>query len=528
MKNIVTGLIISLVVLMCVVGCYDSYDEIRQKQKKIIINLEYDPPELNSMLSMDSVSFNVINHVFEGLTRLGKNQNIIPGVAKKWEVSDDKLTYTFYIRNCKWSDGSKISARDFEFAFKEVLNPRNLSDYASIMYMIKNAKNYNLGKAKREDVGVIAKGDDILEITLEKPCSYFLYLTSTSPFMPIKKEFYENQDGRYAKTEKNMIFNGAWIIDTWIHGDKIILKKNLNYWNNSNIKLNEIEMLMIADKEVLYDMFKENRLDMLDVRGEYIEKAKSDGYYVKRYLDGVTEYIEFNMNSDILKNRNIREAIVYVINKSELCNNELKDEYQEAKTLTNPIVKNGRDISVRRANMRNEERIDKAKGLLKKGLRELGISYDVQLTMLTNDSEDSIKKANYYIESIKENLGIEVKLEAVTFCEKLIRHKNCDFDMEIVCIAPDYNSPITYLDMLGQNNSQTYINKEYDKLLEAAKEELNDKKRVAIFNKLENIIINDIPLYPLYYRKVHFLVNNNLKDVLRGAFENVNMYYAHY
>ena len=208
MKNIVKWFTMAAVFIICLTGCYDSYDDTREKQKKVIINLEYDPPELNSILSMDNVSFSVINHVFEGLTRFDKNQNIIPGVAKKWKVSDDGLTYTFYIRNGKWSDGSKISAKDFEFAFKEVLNPRNLSEYASIMYMIKNAKSYNLGEGLREDVGIIAKDDDVLEITLEKPCSYFLYLTATSPFMPIKKGFYERQSGLYAKTEKNMIFNG--------------------------------------------------------------------------------------------------------------------------------------------------------------------------------------------------------------------------------------------------------------------------------------------------------------------------------
>ena len=285
---------------------------------------------------------------------------------------------------------------------------------------------------------------------------------------------------------------------------------------------------MIEDREVLYDMFKNDQLDMLDVRGKYIKKAKDDGYYVKKYLDGVTEYIEFNMDSDILKNKNIRKAIACVIDKHELCSTVLKDEYQEAKILTNPVVKNGKDITYKKSTLSHEKSIKRARELFEEGLKEIGVYGDINLKMLINDSEDSRERAMYYIDSIEENLGIEVELEAVTFKEKLVRHKNCDFDVEVVCIAPDYNSPITYLDMLGGNNSQTYINSEYDDLLESAKEQLNDKKRVAIFNKLENIIINDVPVYPLYYRNVHYLVKNNLKDVLRGPFENFNMYYAHY
>ncbi len=528
MKIKVIAFIVSFTLVVCAVGCYDSEDKIREDQKKIIINLAYDPPELNSILSMDSVSFNIINHVFEGLTRLGKNQNIIPGIAKKIDISEDRLTYTFYIRNSKWSDGSKISAKDFEFAFKEVLNPKNLSEYASIMYMIKNAKQYNLGKAQREDVGVVAKGDNILEVTLEKPCSYFLYLTATSPFMPIKKKFYERQEGQYAKTEKNMIFNGAWVIDTWIHGKKIVLKKNLNYWNNANIKLNEIELLMIKDEEILYNMFKQNKIDMIDVRGEYIKRAKDAGYQVKNYLNGATEYLEFNMNSDVLKNRNIRKAITYVIDRNELCNTVLKNECIEANTFTNPVVLNGNDITVKKSNLNKKQRIKKAKELFNRGLKELGNIGDINLKLLTNDSENSIKRAKYYAENIEKNLGIKISLEKVTFKEKLIKHKNCDFDIEVVCISPDYNSPITYLDMLGENNSLIYINNEYNKILENAKQELSNKKRMEMFKKMENIIIDDVPIYPLCYRNVHYIVKNNLKDMVRCAFEEFNMYNAGY
>lgn len=520
-----------LVCATLLVGCSSDNKESREMLKKSIINLRQEPPQLNSILAYDSVSFNVINHVFEGLTRIDKNQNVIPGVAKGWDISEDKLTYTFYIRNSKWSDGSKISAKDFEFAIKEVLNPKNLSQHASVMYMIKNAKEYNQGNCLREDVGIIAKSDDILEITLEYPCSYFLYLTSCANFMPVKQEFYERQRGQYAKTEQNMIFNGAWIIDEWNHGQKMILRKNLNYWNSNNIRLNEIECLMVKDEQLEYSLFKDGNLDIMNVVGDNLNQAINDGYTVKKYLDGVTVYLEFNINSNILKDKNIRDSITYVIDKDELCDDILKNGDIKATTLINPVVKSGSEIDIQKHKITNKkQRLNLAKSLFEAGIRQLGISNlnDVSITMLAQDGEISTKEALYYKECIEKNLNVSVNLITLPFGEQLQKYRNGDFDIAIVKLAPDYNSPITYLDMLSSNNSLTYKNEIYDELLTMAQCETNDKKRVEMIKEMENIISRDVPIYPLYYRQMYYVVNTKIKDIVKGAFRDLDMYYAHY
>ena len=531
MRKIAICLLISVISCGFLAGCNnDSEKDVREKQKKIIVNLKQEPPDLNTLTSYDGVSFNVINHVFEGLTRVDKNQNIIPAVAKSFTISEDDLTYTFYIRDCKWSDGSKISAKDFEFAIKEVLNPKNLSEHASMLYMIKNAKDYNLGNGLREDVGIVAKNDDILEVTLENPCSYFLYLTSCSIFMPIKQDFYERQNGMYAKTEQNMIYNGAFIIDYWEKGDKIILSKNLNYWNSSNVKLNEIEMLMVSDLNEEYKLFCENKLDMINLVGDNLEKAVNDGYTVKKYLDGVTVYLEFNVNNRFLKNKNIRKAISNAIDVEEVCNNILKNGDKKAQTLTNPVVKDGNLVAISQSKNIKKRQIGMAKEFLNMGCSELGIinSKNVEISILVQDSDTSLKEATYYKECLESNLGITVNLIVLPFKENLSKYINGDFDMTVVYVSPDYNSPITYLDMLSKNNSLTYQNDKYDNLLEMAKYETNEKRRIELYKEMENIIATDVPIYPLYYRHMNYIINPKIKDVERGAFKEFDLNYAHY
>lgn len=531
MRKITICLVVSILLSGLLIGCSNDFeDDIREKQKKVVINLGQEPLDLNTITSYDSVSYNVINHVFEGLTSVDKNQNIIPAVAKSFTISEDKLTYTFYIRDCKWSDGSKISAKDFEFAIKEILNPKNLSEHASMLYMIKNARNYNLEKGLREDVGIIAKGEEILEITLENPCSYFLYLTACPIFMPIKQEFYERQNEMYAKTEQHMIYNGAFILDLWEAGEKITLTKNLNYWNSNNVRLNEVELLMIPDINTEYDMFKENKIDMINVSGANLQKAINDGYIVKKYPDGVTVYLEFNMNNRYLKNKNIRKAITTVIDRDEVCKNILQTEGKKAQTLTNPVVKDGNLVSKLQSISNKKPQVEKAKEFLRQGCRELGITdkNSIELSLLTQDSDAAIIEANYYKRRIENNLGIKIKLESLPFDENLTRYKDIEFDISLVCMSPDYNSPITYLEMLSKGKSLTYQNDKYDNLLEIAKYETNDKKRIEIFKEMENILADDVPIYPIYYRYMNYIINPKLKDVEKGVFKDFDVKYAHY
>lgn len=522
-------LCIIVMLVMILVGCTDKIKKTdREIQKKVIVNLKRDPKELSSIFADTDEAAVVIGHIFEGLTRLDKNQNIQPGVAKNWYISEDKLTYTFYLRSGRWSDGSQITAMDFEFGLKEVLNPKNYSKCAYKLYPIKNARAYNLYGGLRDDVGVIAKNDSILEITLERPCPYLLHLLAGHTCMPIKKEFYDNQREEYAKTELNMIFNGPWILDEWKHDDKIVLRKNVYYWNMNNIKLDEIDFLMINDDKVLFNMFKEHNLDVLDVRGDYLSALYMDGYKIKKRLDGSTVCLEFNLNNEFLQSKNLRKAITYVIDREELSDLVWNKENIQARLLTNPVVKYASNLNAIKFRPSKQQCIIIAKELFNNELYQMGRNGDIRINFLTEDDKFLLKEAHYIKECIEKNLGITVDIECLPLEDKLNRHKRGEFDMVIMSVSPNRNSPLAYLEKFGGSNSLTYHNPEYDALLDEGLFYTNKRDSIDIFDKMETLLADDVPIYPLYYRQINYVVQHNLKGVIRGAFKNIDLYYVHY
>lgn len=160
--------------------------------QELHITENQEPPDLDSAKSTDSVSFTILNNVNEGLMRLDENNEPVPGMAEgEPEVSEDGLTYTFKLRDANWSDGTPVTAHDFEYAWKRALDPETASQYAFILYYIKNAEAYNAGEAEADDVGVKALDDKTLEVELERPVPYFLSLTAFATYLPQKQEFVE-------------------------------------------------------------------------------------------------------------------------------------------------------------------------------------------------------------------------------------------------------------------------------------------------------------------------------------------------
>ncbi|MBP5427076.1 MAG: peptide ABC transporter substrate-binding protein [Clostridiales bacterium] len=527
MRKITIFLSVVLVAMLAMVGCTNKIKRSpKEIQKKVVVNLRTDPKELNSIFADNAESNVIMGHIFEGLTRLDKNQNVVPGVAKSWYVSEDKLTYTFYLRGGRWSDGSRITAMDFEFALKEVLNPQNESKCASKLYLIKNAKSYNLSNGQRDDVGVIAKSDYVLEITLEKSCPYLLHLLANPSFMPIKREFYERQQGEYAKTEFNLIFNGPWILDEWNRGESIKLRKNVYYWNRNNIKLDEIEFLISDDDELLFNMFKAHDLDIIDVKGEYLKSLYMSGYKIKKCLDGQTVYLEFNMKKDLMQSSDVRKAITYVIDREELCDKVSGEVNVPAKLFTNPVVKYANNMSAIKFRPTKQQCIKMAKEIFDNELGRLG--KDTSLSLLTKNNEFWLKEAQYYKDCIENYWGITVNILSAIDTEEFEKYKAMGVDIVVDSIKPNYDSPITYLEKLGKGGSTTYSSPEYDALMDQGLFYLNKKESIDIFDKMEAIIADDIPIYPLYYVRINYVVQHNLKGVVRGPFKNMDLYYAHY
>ena len=250
-----------LAVVLLVTGCFSKNNGNTKKSKEkdpIVFNLGSDYKTLDPHLFSEMIGAQVDSSIFEGLLRLDENGNYTGGVAESFKEDGNKLT--FKIReNAKWSDGSKITANDFLFAFKRVLNPKTAAQFAEMLFPIKNAEAYYEGKVQENELGVRVIDEGTLEITLEYPVSYFKYILTLPVTVPLKEEFYNIHKDKYAIKQDSFLFNGPYKIVS-LKENEILLEKNEYYWNSKNIKIPEIKYVISKDFKVVDDLIKNKEI----------------------------------------------------------------------------------------------------------------------------------------------------------------------------------------------------------------------------------------------------------------------------
>lgn len=501
----------------------------------ITANIQTEPAQLNSMLTYDIPSMDILLAVEEGLTRLDKSNNIIPGIAEKWDISDDKLTYTFHLRDADWSDGSKVTAGDFAFAWLTLLDKDSGASDISLFYPIKGAKDYNEGKIEKDAVGIKATDEKTLQVTLANPTPYFLGLCAQGNFLPVNQKFYESlgkgKDNTYGTDVEKLLYNGPWKMTQWLHNNKIVLTKNDAYYNSSEIKLNEINLAMVSDPGTAYNMFSTGQLDTTELSGgDQIQMAKASDYDVQTFDSGATTYIAFNTTNAVMKNANIRKAFSYAVDRESFVKNVLKNGSIAAYSLTNPVVKglNGsfqQEISSKFKQPSTSE----AKSYLEKGMKELGLTEMPKVTFLIDDRASIKTQSAVYQEYWKKNLGVDVEVESMPYKAKLAKQNAKDFMMTISGWESSYDDPLVFMELFvsgDANNTSLYSNPKFDDLVEQAKEAEDSEKHYELLEQAELLLMDDAPLAPLYYSFTSYLVQPKLKGFYRSSFYDMNFYYA--
>ena len=249
-----------------------------------------EPRNLNSMKATDQLSIFYLEHVMEGLLRKDARNLLVGAVAERWEMTDTSAK--FWLRHdAMWSDGKPVTAHDFVFAWRNVVNPLTASEYASIMYPVKNAEAINKGEAPLTSLGIKALDDYTLEVELEAPTGYFLSLTAFMTFYPAREDFYMAQDGRYFADIENMIFNGPFTITNWVHSASIRMEKNLAYWDSNKIILNLIDTPYITnDSAARFNLFKDGKLaienGLQGLESEQLQDALDNRFRIYSHSEG--------------------------------------------------------------------------------------------------------------------------------------------------------------------------------------------------------------------------------------------------
>ena len=283
--------------------------------------LSTEPPNLNSLTSTDSVSFFMLLHLQEGLLSYGDNDELVGGVAESWQMEGTHVSFTLR-DNARWSDGKPVTAQDFVFAWRTALDKKTAANYAFILYPIKNAEKIHRGELPTSALAVFADDDRHLRVELEQPTAYFLSLTAFATYFPLREDFYTAQQSRYAADADKLLYNGAFTLTEWTHGASLTLKKNPQYWNAANIKLNAINIPHITnDANTQFNLFQSSEIAFTELNRETLPQALQQRLYIQSFLNGMLNYMEFNFRpQSLLHNDSLREAISLVIDRQALVN----------------------------------------------------------------------------------------------------------------------------------------------------------------------------------------------------------------
>jgi len=527
-KIVIIGLVLLMALSAVLAGCGGSASSSASNSgndKQVLnLNLIQEPPTLDPQKATDVVSIDILTEVLDGLTRYDKDGKIKPGsgLAKSWDISNDGLTYTFHLRDAKWSDGNPITAQDFEYAWKRALDPNTASQYAYQLFYIKGAEEYNSGKGSADQVAVKALDEKTLQVTLKAPAPQFLGLTSFVTYLPLEKSVYEKYGDKVGTDPDKLVYSGPFVISQWNHEQSITLKKNKDYWDSSSVKLQTVNFSMIKDNNTLVQNYDNNMLDSIFVPGDYIDKYKNSGEYSDKAL-ATTWYVQFNTKSPVFKNANIRKAFALAIDRKTFVEQVTKDGSIPAEAMVPPGVPgyNGDFRKEAGEAYFKDNYVAQAKELLKKGMSELGISKLPTITLLGDDTDNAKKYDQALQQMWKQNLGVNVQIQNVAFKVRLDMMDKGNYDMVLAGWGADYNDPLTFLDMWETNNGNNtafYSNPEYDKLIDEAKVNGDLKARDEQLIQAEKILMNDMPIGPVYFQARAFVVKPYVKDLYFPTF----------
>lgn len=507
--------------------------------KTISLNAGMEPTGLNTLTSTYAIEFSLFKHMYENLVTLDDDDNTVPGAAESWDYDEDTLTYTFHLRkDGVWTNGDPVTAKDFEFAWSQALNPDVASDYAYFLYFIKNAEKYFNGEVTWDEVGVKVVDDYTLEVTLEQPTPYALFLFSFGTLAPINQRFYEAVGADLYSTEAQYFCtNGPFALTEWSHNDKIVMQKNDAWHGAADVEVEEIDWKIITDANAALSSFLAGDLDMVGLAtGELIKQAEAAGATIQSYTDGTSFYIYFNNNDQYLSNVNLRRALFNAIDEQKEIDTVWQNDNEPMTSFTAPGVSatDGTSFAGKVGELYAPSRDqEKAKEYLATALSELGCTVDdlsAHLSIDCGDSPTSIAEASFYQEQWRQVLGIEVAVNSMITKQGSQNRKTGNYVMSITGWGPDYNDPNTFLDMWvtdGGNNQTGFSNERYDELIDLASKETDLEKRESYFIECEQIIADQLPIGPAFWRAPSYACSDKIKGGMhRSTFQDINAVYV--
>lgn len=464
-----------------------------------------EPTTFDWHIASTAVETPILMNIMEGLTEVDQSLKPKGCLAEKVTMSKDQKTYTFQIRKgVKWSDGVALKAQDFVEGWKRLLTPATAAPYAYLLYDMVGAEEFNKNQLQDfSKVGVVAKDDYTLVVTLKRPVAYFQYLTGFWPLFPIRKDLIASLGTQWTKASK-LVSVGPYVLDTYQVQTKIIMKKNPHYWRKSG-GVTEAVALIIKDSATALNVFKTGGIQMMqDFSPDDLKIARPMPEF-KTFPYLKTYYLAFRVKGSILENKDLRLAIAQAIDRRPIP--AILNGAQKLATTMIPPKVAGHDPKLAIP-------FDVAKA--KENLKKSGIKSDEKIEFIARNSERPKILTQYIQSELKKNLGL-TNVQISLFDHKVFRNQvvTGNYPMMMMVWAADYPDGDSFMGLFesGTGNNQThYSEPKFDEAIKKGREDWNTLKREKLYKEAQTMLqIRDAAVLPLYYEENEVLVSKEIK-----------------
>ncbi|MFL2099750.1 peptide ABC transporter substrate-binding protein [Desemzia sp. FAM 23991] len=518
----------AFVLAACGGGSGETSDSGEQQQ---VLNLveTAEIPTMDSTQATDTVAFTVLTNVNEGLYRQKDDGSLELGMAaEEPTISEDGLTYTFKIReDANWSNGDPVTANDFVYAWKKLVDPATAASYSYMMDgVIANASEIIGGEMAADELGVTAVDDKTLEIQLVTNLPYFEDLLSLTMFYPQNQAFVEEQGDNYALSSDALVYNGPFLLEDWTAaGLSWTYAKNPDYWDAATVALDQINVEVIKETSTALNLYDTDATDRILLKGEYVAQRTGDAELHTMPTSSVF-YLKFGLSDpeSPLNNENIRKALSMAFDKEAYS----KVVLQDGSVPANGLVPQGlatdpetdEDFREQNGDLSTYD-VAAAQEYWQTGLEELGVD-SISLELLSDDTDNSKRSSEFIQSQLVTNLpGLQINLRNVPFKVRLASNTAGEYDIQLAGWSADYADPINFLELFeteNGNNTSNYSNSEYDTLVQQARAEVDDlNARWDMLLQAEQILIEDGIIAPVYQRANAVLE----KDYVNGIAEHL-------
>ena len=477
------------------------------------IMLETEVQSLDPQIATDGTSFEVIADYTDGLMQMDADGSAVPAMAETYDISEDGKTYTFHLRDAKWSNGEAVTAADFVFGWQRAVDPANASEYSYMLSdigQVVNAAEIIAGEKPVTDLGVQAVDDKTLEVQLNVPVSYFLSLMYFPTFYPVNEAFFNTCKDTFGTSPDTVLSNGAFkLTDYQPAATAFTLEKNPDYYDADKIALDGLAYQVIKDSQQALMSYQTGALDMTLLNGEQVDQVKDDPEFTSVGA-GYLWYISPNIDAmPDLANLNLRRAITFALDRDSITNDVLKDGSSPAYTAVPAQFATGPDGSDFSADQTKFAEFcaydaDKAKEYYEQAKAELGKD-SFSFTMIVDADDAPQKVAQVVKEQLETTLaGFTLNLTVEPKKQRVQDMQDGNFQLGLTRWGPDYADPMTYLGMWVTGNSNNYglwSDAEYDSIIdECTTGDLctDPEGRWAALYEAEAIVLEQAVIFPLY------------------------------